>query len=186
MNDQTQIQPYRQSTGYSATADIAVELAKMLALVAPITMTTEQQEVWLRAAIDGLEDIRPEEVSAVSLEVRRLVTRPSQIVHEISRLVDERRKRARQTAEYGAPNPEWRIDQEAQERRGKARNQQEVEAAWQWERDARIAAGLHVAPLEKPLSRQELDDMPGHIAALGLKYGFLKRENGQLVEASSR
>lgn len=65
----------------------------MLSLVAPITMSSEQQELWLRAAVDSLRDIRPDEVSAVSLEVRRSVTRPSQIVPEIAKLVSERRSR---------------------------------------------------------------------------------------------
>jgi hypothetical protein len=184
MNDLTPIPSHQQSAGYSLRTDITVELAKALALVAPITMTSEQQEVWLRAAIDAMQDIRSDEIAAVSMELRRTATRPAQIVPEISRLVDERRKRARKTAEYGSPSPEWRIDLEAQERRGRAHNQEEVEAAWQWERNARIEAGLHVAPLEKPLNRQELDNMPGHVAALGLKYGFLKRENGHLVEKS--
>lgn len=65
----------------------------MLSLVAPITMSSEQQELWLRAAADSLRDIWPDEVAEVSLEVRRSVTRPSQIVPEIAKLVAERRSR---------------------------------------------------------------------------------------------
>lgn len=63
----------------------------MLAIVAPVTMSSDQQEVWLRAAVDALEGIHPTEVADVSLEVRRSVTRPSQIVPEIARLVAEHR-----------------------------------------------------------------------------------------------
>lgn len=70
---------------------VAAELAKMLALVAPVTMSSDQQTAWLAAAIDALEGIRPDEVAHVSLEVRRTVTRPSQIVPEIAGLVAELR-----------------------------------------------------------------------------------------------
>lgn len=69
-----------------------MELAKMLALVAPITMSSDQQEVWLRAAADSLADIRSQEVAEVSMEIRRTVTRPSQIVPEIARLVADKRR----------------------------------------------------------------------------------------------
>lgn len=93
MTDLTPIPPQRLSIAYSATAEMTIELAKMLALVAPISMTVEQQELWLRAAVDSLEDIRPQEVVAISAELRRSVTRPSQIVPEIARLVAEKRKR---------------------------------------------------------------------------------------------
>lgn len=65
----------------------------MLSLVAPITMSSDQQEIWLRAAVDSLQDIRHDEVASVSLEVRRTVTRPSQIVPEIAKLVSEKRAR---------------------------------------------------------------------------------------------
>ena len=75
----------------------------MLSLVAPVTMSSEQQELWLRAAIDALRDIRPEEVAAVSLEVRRSVTRPPQIVPEIARLVAERRARHSRLRELEPP-----------------------------------------------------------------------------------
>lgn len=81
----------RQSAGSSA--EVTMELAKMLALVAPITMSSDQQEVWLRAAVDALADIRAPEIAEVSMEVRRAVGRPSQIVPEIARLVAENRIR---------------------------------------------------------------------------------------------
>ena len=63
----------------------------MLALVAPVTMSEDQQTAWLAAAVDSLQDIRASEVAEVSLEVRRSVTRPSQIVPEIAKLVASHR-----------------------------------------------------------------------------------------------
>lgn len=86
----------------SPTAEIVAELAKMLALVAPITMSSDQQEVWLRAAADSLADIRASEVREVSMEIRRTVTRPSQIVPEIARLVGEARSRRRRVDEIAS------------------------------------------------------------------------------------
>lgn len=98
MND-LPTQPPKLSIAYSATGDLAIELAKMLALVAPISMSVEQQELWLRAAIDALEDIRANEVSVISAEIRRSVTRPSQIVPAIAEKVAElRARRIRQAA----------------------------------------------------------------------------------------
>lgn len=70
-----------------------LELAKSLKLVAPITMSADAQMVWLQAAVDALEGIRADEVRTISAELRRTVTRPSQIVPEIARLVDEKRRR---------------------------------------------------------------------------------------------
>lgn len=56
-------------------------------------MTADDRAAWIMAAADALQDIRAEEVAAVSAEVRRLVTRAAQIVPEISRMVAELRKR---------------------------------------------------------------------------------------------
>jgi hypothetical protein len=68
----------------------------MLGLVAPVTMSADQQTLWLASAADALRDIRAIEVAEISAEVRRSVTRHSQIVPEIARLVAERRaKRAK-------------------------------------------------------------------------------------------
>jgi len=64
----------------------------MLGLVAPITMTADQCTIWLASAEDALADIRANEVAEISMEVRRTVTRPSQIVPEIAKLISERRK----------------------------------------------------------------------------------------------
>lgn len=63
----------------------------MFSLVAPVTMSADQTTAWLASAVDALVDIRADEVAAVSLEVRRTVTRPSQIVPKISELVATRR-----------------------------------------------------------------------------------------------
>jgi len=75
----------------------------MLSLVAPVTMSGDQQTAWLASAVDSLQDIRHDEVAAVSLEVRRSVTRPSQIVPEIAKLVAERRARKRRVDELQPP-----------------------------------------------------------------------------------
>ena len=91
MNALTEIQPPSLSSGCSA---LMLELAKCLKLVAPATMGADAQAVWLQAAADALQGIRADEVQAVSQELRRCVTHHRQIVHEVSRLVDERRKRA--------------------------------------------------------------------------------------------
>lgn len=71
----------------------------MLGLVAPITMTADQQTIWLASAVDALAGISAREVADVSMEVRRSVTRPSQIVPEIARLVAEHRSRSARIAE---------------------------------------------------------------------------------------
>jgi hypothetical protein len=144
MND-LPIPPPKPYIAYSATAELTVELAKVLALVAPISMTTEQQELWLRAAVDALDGIRGNEVNAISAELRRSVTRHNQIVPEIAKLVSE--KRARTSQSHGAPpSREWEIDQEAANRRAAAWPS-EINDCWEWERQARIDAGLHVEPI---------------------------------------
>jgi hypothetical protein len=79
---------------------LRIELAKMLGLVAPITMSADQCTLWLASAEDALKDIRADEVAAISMEVRRTVTRPSQIVPEIAKLVAENRKHQRKMREY--------------------------------------------------------------------------------------
>jgi hypothetical protein len=82
----------------------------MLGLVAPVTMSADQQTLWLASAMDALRDIRLDEVEKVSMEVRRTVTRPSQIVPEISRLVSELRvKRSRHSELMALPGPPLRI-----------------------------------------------------------------------------
>jgi len=73
----------------------------MLGLVAPVTMSADQQAIWITCAIDALQGIHASEVAAVSMEVRRSVTRPSQIVPEIAKLVAV--KRERRSAHISAP-----------------------------------------------------------------------------------
>jgi hypothetical protein len=77
---------------------LALELAKCLKLVAPASMAADAQLSWIASAVDALEGIRAAEVSAISAELRRSVTRPAQIVPEIARLVAERRGRSARTA----------------------------------------------------------------------------------------
>lgn len=185
MTDLTPTHYPKPSLAYSATGELTVELAKVLALVAPTSMTTEQQELWLRAAVDALEGIRADEVKAISAELRRSVTRHNQIVPEIARLVSVKRASAHRVAEPISPYAAERaINAEAQHRRAEARgDRQKIEEAAQWERNARLDANLHVSPPEKPLSRDELDNMPKEMVALGLKLGFLRRdESGLLME----
>lgn len=57
-------------------------------------MDSQAQLAWLSSAVDALEGIHASEVAAISMELRRSITRPAQIVPEVAKLVDERRKRA--------------------------------------------------------------------------------------------
>lgn len=164
---------------------LAAEVAKCLKLVAPAGMNAEQQTVWLHAAVDALEDIRPAEVAAISPELRRSVTRPAQIVPEIARLVGEKRSRANRMAASSEPSsPELSINREAQHRRAMARGRDEINAAWAWERSERATAGLAVQPLAPPLNRDELDKLSPQMRSLGLTHGHLTYRDGQLVEAA--
>lgn len=156
----------------------------MLKLVAPATMGADAQMVWLQAAIDALEGIHAAEVNAISAELRRSVTRHNQIVPEIAKLVSEKRQRANRTTSQGQASREWEINQEAQKRRAKAHGREDLNAVWEWERQARIDAGLHVEPRPKPFTQAELDNMPVHIRKMGLNSGFLEYRDGKVVEVS--
>lgn len=94
MDNNLPTRPPTQHHGYSENSELTVLLAKILTLVAPTSMTTEQQELWLRAAIDALQGIRAAEVRSIILELQRSATRPNQIVPEIARLVAEKRRMA--------------------------------------------------------------------------------------------
>jgi hypothetical protein len=97
----------------------------MLGLVAPITMSADQQAIWIVSAIDALRDIRASEVAEVSMEVRRTVTRPSQIVPEIAKLVAERRSRkASRITTPAIPGPPIRIP--VMDRRGQPMSEEET------------------------------------------------------------
>lgn len=157
----------------------------MLALVAPTSMTTDQQELWLRAAADALEDIRPQEVAAISAEVRRSVTRPNQIVPEIAKLVHERRRRSVGSHDPESPSArEFEIDREARDRRAKARNQAEIDATWEWERQARSDAGLYVPPRPALLNAVEIGRPSPDLVKMGLKCGALEYREGRLVDSA--
>jgi len=99
MTDDTQLTPIRplphlQSINRSSeAAALSVELAKILKLVAPATMAADAQLAWLASAVEALDGIRASEVAAVSLEIRRKITRPAQIIPEIAELVARNRKR---------------------------------------------------------------------------------------------
>ena len=102
MNDLT-IQQQSQSSVSRERSALTTELAKMLSLVAPVTMSADQQTLWLASAVDSLQGIGVGEVEMVSLEVRRSVTRPSQIVPEIAKLVAEKRSRWSRIREMSDP-----------------------------------------------------------------------------------
>lgn len=122
----------------------------MLTLVAPSSMTADQQTLWLASAVDALEDIRADEVAHVSAEVRRSVTRHNQIVPEISKRVAElraERSRANMIREMPPlPPPPERKPQ-------------------------------------PPMTAEEIRRMPKWLKDMGLRVGFLKLENGSIVEA---
>lgn len=77
----------------------------------------------------------------------------------------------------------YAIDREEHIRRSAARSQREVEEAIAWVRRVKLDNGYPVSPLPPPLSRDELDRMTPETVAMGLKYGFLRRVDGRLVEA---
>lgn len=191
MTDATPILPTQQrslSPGYTPiSADprgLSMELAKCLKLVAPASMAADAQLSWLAAAVDALVDIRPDEVAAISAELRRSVTRPAQIVPEISRMVAERRSRLRR-AEVVNINPQaslFRIEREGRARMERAKTPREIEDAQEWERREMLNAGLEVRDRADPLTREELENLPADIRSMGLAYGFLAVEGGKLVE----
>lgn len=166
----------------SAMSALALELAKSLKLVAPVSMDSDAQLAWIASAVDALEGISADEVRAISAELRRSVTRHAQIVPTISELVA--RKRARPSATVKSPDAEEReINIKADELRAAAKgDRRKLSDAFEWERQARMDAGLHVPPYPKALSRQELNAMPAHIRKMGLASGFLEYRDGELVE----
>jgi len=97
MNDLT-IQQQSHSSASQGHSAAAAELAKMLGLVAPITMSADQQTLWLASALDSLQGIRAEEIAAVSMEVRRSVTSYTKIVPTIAEMVAARRAEASRIA----------------------------------------------------------------------------------------
>lgn len=179
----------RPSASFNSSPEasaLALELAKILKLVAPVSMSEADHLSWLASAVDALDGIRASEVAAVSVEIRRKVTRPSQIVPAIADLVADQRARSARMRENSDPRAaaERRINEEASERRHKAKSQAEVESAWLWERDERKAAGLAVPPIEPALSPAEIERIPAHGVSFGLRTGFLKRVGERTVEVT--
>jgi hypothetical protein len=162
---------------------LALELAKSLKLVAPVSMDSDAQLAWIASAVDALEGIQAHEVAAISAELRRSVTRHSQIVPEIAKLVAQKRSRS----QHHEPNPcaaEREIGMKADEMRAAARkDKRKLSDAFEWERQARIDAGLAVRPYPKPLTRIELDNLTPDMKRLGLNSGFLEYRDGRLIEA---
>lgn len=179
----------RPSASFNSSPEasaLALELAKILKLVAPVSMSEADHLSWLASAVDALDGIRASEVAAVSVEIRRKVTRPSQIVPAVAGLVADQRALSARMREAFDPRAaaERRIAEEASERRHKARSQADVEAAWLWERDERKAAGLAVPTIEPPLSAAEIERIPAHVVGFGLRTGFLKRVDERIVEVT--
>lgn len=186
MNDLTPSLPAHSATSRRSSPEIealSIEVAKCLQLVVPASMTQDDRKAWILAAVDALEDIRPLEISAISAELRRSVTRPSQIVPEIARLVSARRYARVQHQRPPSPHAtELKLDAEYRERIAKAETPQQREQAWIDHRNARANAGLHVPPIQKPLSREELDRLRPDIRRFGISAGFLEYRDGMLCE----
>lgn len=176
--------PHRPSPNSTNMSAMALEVAKCLQLVAPASMSADDRLGWIAAAVDALEDIRVEEVRAVSAEVRRNVGRAAQIVPEISRLVAERRERSRgaQIVNINPGGAQFHIDREYRERMAKAKTPRDIEDVQAWERQALLNAGLKVREWAEPLTPDELENLTTDIKSMGLAYGFLAYVGGQLVE----
>ena len=102
MNDVTPLRPSISSSPQASA--LAVEVAKILKLVAPVSMDDHAQVAWIATAVDALEDIRASEVAAISAELRRSITRHNQIVPEIAKMVAQRRSRTVSTGSMDAIN----------------------------------------------------------------------------------
>lgn len=177
---ETNVIPLQSPSNFSP---LRIELAKILKLVAPISMNAQMQAVWLIAATDALEGIRADEVAHISTELRRSIQRPAQIVPEIARLVSERRKHKQ--LEPVDTRPTLRSVHEAgMDRLTKARTRHEIEDAHEWERNALIEAGHKVDSRQAPLTRAELDALTTDLVSLGMKSGFLEWHNGKLCETA--
>lgn len=181
-----EIQPLSPLNASSAEmSSLMLELAKCLKLVAPTTMSADSQSVWLQAAVDALDGIRAAEVAAVSLEIRRSVTRVHQIIPEIAKLVHARRAKTSSNTTVSPYFVEKRINGEEQRRRAAAKTQREINEADDWARSERKAARIGFVPYGPPLNAHEIAAMPAHIRQLGLRSGFLKRDGERIVERIS-
>ena len=157
-------------------------LAEAIYILMPTSSEVTQHGL-LKAMIPALDrhSIRADEVEAVIGTIIADGVRPSQLTTEVMKRVQAKRA-IKYIPASRASSIAWQIDQESQRRRGDARTKEEVEDAFHWERNRRIENGLHVEPLQPPLTRKELDEMQPEARSLGLKYGFLKRVDGRLEE----
>ena len=130
----------------------------MLALVAPSSMTAEQQTMWLAAAVDALEDIRAEEVAVVSAEIRRSATRHNQIVPAIAEKVAGLRKRRQHDREM---------------------------AAYREDLASRPPPPPPEEKPYKPLTADEIERMPKWLRDTGLRVGFLRRDGNRIVDVAA-
>jgi hypothetical protein len=188
------------------------QIGKILALVAPVSMASAERETLIRAIIDALEGIRADEVAAVSLEVRRKIVRHNQIVPEIANLVSAKRAHNRRLSDFDWYRDSTPLTKApVMDRRGEPMTEAETaelnEQLAAAEATARYRAdgsryrvdkeGRFVVELPRffvrirekdnlagvaPLTRKELDALPTNLVKLGLKKGYLRRVEGQLVE----
>jgi hypothetical protein len=179
----------------------------MLAIVAPTSMTIDQQTVFLQGAMKALNslNISAGEVEAVAPQVIAKIVRHQQIIHEISEAVSLRRQRKRVVSDA-----DWRRDSQplrkapVMERRGEPMTAAETD---ELNRElARVGAfaryrmdgtRYHVttgeelgrtrtaeAKRNEPLTKSELAGLRHDMVSLGLKHGFLKRVGGVLYEVT--
>ena len=111
----------------------------MLTLVAPTSMSADQQTLWLASAVDALDGIGADEVAHISAEIRRSVTRPSQIVPAIAARVAERRAEQRKFAEYRSIP---RKAEPVEPRPYKPFTADEIERMPKWLRDTGLRVGF--------------------------------------------
>jgi hypothetical protein len=112
-------------------------VAKCLKLVAPAAMDANQQTAWLASAVDALVDIRANEISAISVELRRKVSRPAQIVPEIANLVAQRRERSSRSIDL-TPVKTLEVPREP----SPPLSAQEIEGMPKWLRDIGLRVGF--------------------------------------------
>ena len=80
---------------------------------------------------------------------------------------------------------ELAIDTEARNRMLAAKTQAQIDAAQEWEREAKRAAGLDYRPAAQPLTAAEISRLPDDVVSTGLKHGFLRRaHDGRIVDSA--
>jgi len=179
----------------------------MLAIVAPTSMSIDQQTVFLQAALKALDSlgINAEEVAFVAPQVIAKVVRHQQIIHEISEAVSAKRARNQRISDS-----DWHRDSEplrkrpVMDRRGEPMTaaetdelNRELERVGAFARYRMDGSRYHVMTGEElprtrtaktrrndPLTESELAALRPDLVSLGLKHGFLERVGGRLYEVT--